>query len=380
MKYYLKLFLRNVLKLFFIFPINKNTFFFDSFDGKSQSCSPLYIFLELKKRYPEKTFIWSYKDTKPTTPEFDNVKFVKVNSIKSLIAQITSKYIIINGGLKFYIPFRKTQIIINTWHGGGAYKRINTNKTKDIIKAEEYECKHLTYFLSSSRIFTKIMAETNNYPLEKYLEIGLPRNDIFFDKISYNTAKKQVCDFYKIDPNLIIVLYAPTYRGNFKNSFINISFDSDKIKKTIKQKYNKNALILYRGHYSTISNNNTKFDLNVSNYPDMQKLLCTADILITDYSSSMWDFSLTQKPCFLYVPDLMEYTKDPGFYTDPSSWGFPICQNEEELTNAIINFDKESYIKAININHMDFGSFEKGNASSSVCNVIEGFFLCQQSQ
>lgn len=369
MKYLIKLILRFLLHFFWILPVNKEKYFFNSFDGKSQSCNPLYIYKQLKKNFPNKKYVWVYSNEIPQSKDFVDVKFVKVDSLSYIISQITAKFIIINGGINLYIPYRKRQIIINTWHGGGAYKKIDSKKTVETINAEKYECKYLTYFISSSKIFTDVMSQSKTIDKNKFLEIGMPRNDIFFNKSDYNYARIKVRNHYKIDSDILIVLYAPTYRGDFKKSYFTENLNPELIKESIKNRFGKKVYFFFRGHYSTksISHN---YDIDVSNYPDMQELLCGIDILITDYSSSIWDFSFTKKPCFLYCPDIEQYRLNPGFYTEPEEWGFPIAKNIHELIVNIVKFDENKYCNNIDENHKCFISYEKGNASELVCNLI----------
>ena len=110
--------------------------------------------------------------------------------------------------------------------------------------------------------------------------------------------------------------------------------------------------------------------LNLTDYPDMQELLCVCDALITDYSSSMWDYSLTRKPCFLYVPDLKRYIEQRGFDKDIYTWGFPICVNNEDLEYAIYSVDLFDIERKMQNHQLDLGSFEKGQATSKVVKLI----------
>ena len=84
----------------------------------------------------------------------------------------------------------------------------------------------------------------------------------------------------------------------------------------------------------------------------------------------MWDFALTQKPCFLFAPDLQQFIDERGFYTDPYSWPFSMAQNDAELTHNIINFDKTSYEVAVDKHFADFGSFENKDACQKVMEAI----------
>ena len=103
----------------------------------------------------------------------------------------------------------------------------------------------------------------------------------------------------------------------------------------------------------------------------MQELLCAADILITDYSSCMWDFSLMYKPCFIYATDIDQYKQERDFYTPMSEWPFPIATNTDELINNILNFNQEEYVEKVKQHHKALGSFEDGHACERVCKLIE---------
>ena len=110
--------------------------------------------------------------------------------------------------------------------------------------------------------------------------------------------------------------------------------------------------------------------INCTKYSDMQELLYACDAVITDYSSLMWDYSLTKKPCFLYAPDIDDYEKERGFYVPVSEWPFPISRTNEELINIINSFDETQYISAVEEHHRKMGSYEDGSASFRVMELI----------
>jgi CDP-glycerol glycerophosphotransferase len=110
--------------------------------------------------------------------------------------------------------------------------------------------------------------------------------------------------------------------------------------------------------------------IDVSDYPDMQDLLCAVDVLITDYSSSIWDFSFTHKPCFLYAPDLEEYKSNRDFYTPIEEWPFPLAKTNQELIENIKNFDSKEYIGKVNKHHKELGSYETGHATEHFCKLL----------
>ena len=110
--------------------------------------------------------------------------------------------------------------------------------------------------------------------------------------------------------------------------------------------------------------------LDLTSYPDMQELLYACDALITDYSSSMWDFSITGKPCLLYTPDLDRYIEQRGFDKDIYSWGFPVCKTNSQMYETIIGFNEKEFILLMDKHQKDLGSYEKGNATEQVVGLI----------
>ena len=102
----------------------------------------------------------------------------------------------------------------------------------------------------------------------------------------------------------------------------------------------------------------------------MQELLYTADVLFTDYSSCMWDFSLMKKPSFVFATDLNKYINDRDFFMNIYDWPFPIAKDNDELTDNILNFDNNKFNLKINKYLKELGAFEKGSATQKVTDWI----------
>jgi CDP-glycerol glycerophosphotransferase len=112
---------------------------------------------------------------------------------------------------------------------------------------------------------------------------------------------------------------------------------------------------------------------NATDYPDMQDLLQCADVLLTDYSSCMWDFSLMHKPCFLYARDIAEYRGERDFYTPIESWPFPLASDNDALERVIAEFDETAYGAAVDRHHAELGSAESGTAAQQCTDRIAAF-------
>jgi len=102
----------------------------------------------------------------------------------------------------------------------------------------------------------------------------------------------------------------------------------------------------------------------------MQELLCAADVLITDYSSSIWDFSFTGKPCFLYAPDLAQYDKERGFYTSIETWPAILAEDNDTLIKNILDFNERDFTERVRKHHDDLGSYETGQATQIIGDKI----------
>ena len=369
--------LRILLKIFYVFPIYENRIVFISSNGRQYSCNPKYIFEYIYQNYGSKfQYVWCLNNQELFPDKYTNVKIVKYLSLKHIWYVLTSKYYFDN---QFFVPFfpkRKKQIFINTWHGGGAYKKLSVNF--NFYSKERIRCmtgllkirkKQTSYIISSCKYFTDYIAIEWGLSKDCFLSTGMPRNDIFFSDSKRKNEK--IMEKFGINKKLKIILYAPTFRGNQKSpENIDFTLNIELLLKVAKDKFNNDFILLYRGHTLFVFKNIPEEIINVSKYPDMQELLCAVDILITDYSSSIWDFSFTFKPCFIYAPDLEKYKEEQGFYTPIEDWPFPLAKTNEHLADNIINFDEEKYKQAVKKHHADLGSYETGTACEQFCRAV----------
>ena len=372
MSYFIKLAVRFLLHLLYFLPVKRNRIFFSSFDGKSAGCNPFYIFTKLKNQ-KQLEFIWCLN----RKTDLENVKTVRHGSIRWILALLTSGTLITNTGFPGAVPFRKKQLLINTWHGGGAYKKVSLEdkefiKDRYAIKSELLADRNITYFISSSREFSRIMQKSKIIPEKCFLEIGMPRNDVFFEsnKELYNELRARTRKELSADEGTLLALYAPTFRGTSGEGNAPEFPDTSLLKCALSEKFKKKCLLIFRGHHTFKNLNAAGFDSDVSSLDDMQALLCAADVLITDYSSSIWDFSFTEKPCFLFAPDLSLYEEKRGFCTPPQSWGFPLAQTDGQLRECIMSFNQKDFALKMKEHHSDLGSFENGTACRKTADLI----------
>jgi CDP-glycerol glycerophosphotransferase len=384
-KYFNKIIVKIFLVVFYIFPVNKRKIIFSSFNGKRFFCNPKYIFNDIYGKFINMKYVWCLNQYNPEMSEYKDTIIVKTNTLVWTYHMMTSKVIIVNTHLPSFLPYRNDQIIINTWHGGGSYKNVGISEysssvdinwgNRDFRRMLILSSKNVTYFISSSKVFSEIMHKHLYIADNKFLPIGMPRNDILFK--NGNICANKIKEGLNIPVDTGIVIYAPTFRGSHSQSEtqIIIKLNVQKIITTLKNRNKKEFVFLFKGHPSFPNNLVCNEAMDISSYSDLQELLLIADVLITDYSSSIWDFSLMFKPCFLFAPDLDQYlTHDRGFYTPIAEWPFPLAKTNEELCNNIMNFNQEEYNAKVKKHHEDLGSYEQGTATEKVTELLQEIY------
>ena len=377
--YFIKKVIYYFLHIFWIFPIRKNRIFLLNELSFKYGDNLKYINEYLNDHF-ENTYdvIFPLYDKKEALD--NNLKYVKPFSLSYFMFLVSSSIIITNAGGVSYIPIRKKQLVINTWHGGGPYKKTGGALFHDkwYLRELKLQRKNVKYMLSSCKICTENENKAMLYENDSCLPFGMPRNDIFFNKTL--SLRKKVFDLYNIDDTIKVVLFAPTFRSNptdFTDSkkYHVSDMDYERMLDSLKQKFGGVWKLAIRLHPKL---RNVEIDvpnaLNFTNYSDMQELLYISDVVITDFSSLMWDFSFTNRPCFLYADDIDEYERERGFYMPSKHWPFPIARNNAELINNIETFDLENYQMDVANHHKECGSYERGIACESIINMIKTYF------
>ncbi len=376
LKSIIRFFVRNIAKILFIFPIKKNRILFSSRDGEDIAGNPRYIFDYLHNKYSDKLeYIWVYNGSAENKSLGTSVKIIKRHTLGLFYYMETAKVIINNYAPALGIPKRKGQFYIETWHAGGAYKKVGGESTKlKIGPRNSYRSmnSYIDLFISSSKAFTKYNIKVGYHYNGEILNSGMPRNDVFFNNDMVRQYSEKVRNYYSLYGR--IVLYAPTFRGELSDSEeLNTMFDAERLCEALEERYDQNVNVLIRCHPADKHHYNfgTRI-IDASNYPDMQELLCASDILITDYSSCMWDYALLGRPCLLYTPDIDEYIKNRGFFVPVDKWPGLVCKSMDELCNTVMNFSEKG-CAAKDENHLKYmGSYETGHATEIIsARIIE---------
>lgn len=365
-------------RIFLLLPVKKNRIIYISFSGQQYSCNPKYLYEHIKKEYPEKyECIWVFQNPEKMQHYIGSDRAVERNTFAFYYYMATSGYIINNDDFFSGYQDRRRQVFLQSWHGGGAYKKVgNITLNRNFEIKKPYFAK-IDFYISSSRKFTEVQSEAYLLPRDIFICTGMPRNTILLKDDP--GVRGKVLDFFDVDDGSRLVLHAPTFRGLLDECHQGMNLDYmesvnyERLLQALNMRFLGDWKLMIRMHHSYRGQGFPDEDndaINASDYPDMQELLATVDVLITDYSSSMWDFALTRKPAFLFAPDIDHYKAERGFFTDPESWPFPTARTNEELAQAIMNFDKDVHLKKVQRHLDDLGSYENENAARLVCDIV----------
>lgn len=251
--------------------------------------------------------------------------------LKQAVSINVSEVVIIdsfNIALNWIIKKENTKII-QLWHASGAIKKFGHH-----LQNRAYEIKPVDYVVVTSSDVKEIYAEALNTPIDRVLPLGNLRTDKLFDSEWVKRRKLELRKKYKIKTGEIIVLYAPTLENhrNTKNLYLNLEQLSNKLPTGVR--------LAYRSHPRITMTYNNQNILNISKEELIDSLIL-ADVLITDYSSIICEYSIISNKIILYFPDYEEYSRNVGFYLSYEqleSVG-TIVNDMDEIINLLDNVD-----------------------------------------
>lgn len=358
-----------VLKLFV--RIKPKQILFMSFGGQKFDDSPkaLYDTIRNDPFFKDYTLVWGFTD--PSRHD-TGCKKVRVDTLKFYITALSSKTWINNSSVSRGLDLKRKGIFeINTWHGtplkklGGDISNNQSYSHNVKIDDEVLYCSQSEY---DREIFTRLF-HTN---IENILISDLPRNDAL---LSYTPEQvKSIKQKLGIDKDKKVILYAPTFREYDRNSanacYINPPIDLEKWEEKLGGDY----VILFRAHYEVIhvlGINDSSFIKNVSAYPYLNDLMVISDMLISDYSSIYFDYSILERPMFNFSYDYEVYNEKRGLYLDLNEV-LPCNVNytEDTLIEEIMDFDRSKYCEGSKKFKERFCP-NAGNASKTVLDAVK---------
>lgn len=357
-----------------LLPLKKKTIIFESYWGKNYECNPRALYEYIDKHYPEFETIWSLKN--PLTHIEGKGKKVRMHSLKYFYYMARAKYFVNNVNFPDFYQKRKGAVELQTMHGT-PLKTLGLDAPGEIKPG-----KNMEKFLEKNRRWDYLcvpsdyvanIAEKAFAHRAKVLNSGYPRNDKLFNE---NTPERinEIKSTLGIPSDKKVIFYAPTWR--VRNKF-KLELDILRLKEQLSKEY----ILLVKFHHYVANAVNLPdeeevkgFLYDLSSYNDIRDLYLISDVLITDYSSVMFDYAILDRPMIFFTYDLEMYRDNlRGMYFDliEKAPG-PVCLTNDELIDEILNLKefRSKYGEKLDTFRKMFNQYDKGNASEQIFNVM----------
>lgn len=229
----------------------------------------------------------------------------------------TSRLVVVdNAYLPVHVaPHREGTTVVQVWHAEGALKRFGADAARPLAEPERtFLHRHYDWVVTSGEASRSAWARAFRTPMDRALPLGSPRTDFFFDAEAMAAAKARILAVHPELTGRRVILYAPTFRGRGRAKRPGTGLDAAALRAALAP----SDVLLLKGHPNLDPTlvPTAGFDVVVDPGAELNELLVVADILITDYSSAIFDAALLRRPLVLLVDDLEEYERDPGLYLD----------------------------------------------------------------
>ncbi len=356
---------------------------FVSWKGKQCGDNPLGIAAELRRRGDDREHLWVVNDWSVPVPAGGTGLLRGTREYFDALAR--SAWIVSNDDMQ--LPFRKRdgQFYLQTWHGT-LLKRVGFDITNPQFISGTAYFDHLArdvaqwdLLLSPNPFSTPLMRRAFRYEGE-IGEYGYPRNDLLC-RPDPGVVAESVRSRLGLPAGKRVVLYAPTWRdnqvyANGRRYRFDMRLDLDQAWQALGEDY----VFLIRGHHQMADDvpagMRPGFAVNVTAYPDISELYLVSDVLVTDYSSAMFDYAVTGRPMLFFTYDLAEYRDNlRGFYLDfEAEVPGPLLATSGEVCSALE--DIESVTDSYRVRYERFVSrfcpLDDGKAAARVCDRVFG--------
>lgn len=373
--------------LFYIIPFKKDIILFESSVGRNYSGNPRYIYEEMLRQSLDKKYklVWILNDTKTEIPGV--CEKIKRARFKYFYYSIIAKLWIFDSRQHIFLKKKDSTKYIQTWHGTPLKKLVLDMETLNMGGDQDlkgYQEKFLEsvelwdYLISQNEFSTETLKRAFSFKKE-VIESGYPRNDILVNKNNSSEIEK-LKDKYNIPKNKKVILYAPTWRDDYFHSNGIYKFFSDLNLGLLQNELNDEYVLLIKYHYLVKDKINWAaygdFIMPFNETIDIQELYLISDILITDYSSVMFDYSVLRRPMFFYISDFGDYRNNlRGFYFNMfEECPGPIVKNTQDLISEIkyyeINEYMDKYSDKYNMFVSKYAPWDDGNSSKRIINLV----------
>jgi CDP-ribitol ribitolphosphotransferase len=229
----------------------------------------------------------------------------------------TSRLMVVdNAYLPIHVgPHRPETQVVQVWHAEGALKRFGLDAARPPAEPERtFLHRYYDWVVTSGEASREAWSRAFRTPLDRVLPLGSPRTDFFFDHSAMAEARARILAMHPELAGRRVILYAPTFRGRGRAKRPGDAIDVARLRAAL----TAGDVLVLKTHPNLDRRlvSTAGFDVVADQQLDLNELLTAADVVITDYSSSIFDIALLRRRLVLLVGDLAAYEQDPGLYVD----------------------------------------------------------------
>jgi CDP-ribitol ribitolphosphotransferase len=225
-------------------------------------------------------------------------------------------FIVDNAYLPVHVaPHRRETTVVQLWHAVGTLKRFGVDTSTPLAEPERtFLHRYYDYLVVPAEAARGPWSAALRTPVERALALGAPRTDFFFDDEAMRATRERLLAAHPALVGRTVVLYAPTFRGRGREKHAGGGLDAVRLRAALQTDH---ALVLKtHPNLDPAATPREGYDVVAPPASEMNDWLALADIFVTDYSSSIFEWALLRRPLVLFVPDLADYEADPGLYLD----------------------------------------------------------------
>jgi CDP-glycerol glycerophosphotransferase (TagB/SpsB family) len=348
-----------------------NAAYFESWVGKSAYDQTRAVHDEVLRRRPDLTRYWGVADSAVEVP--DGTVPVLIHTAEWWRVLATSRLLVTNCWMSGAFRRRSYQRVQQTWHGT-PYKamgldRIGRGERPGYATKIKREVGQWSQLIVQNQYSAEIFAAAYGFE-NQVLEIGYPRNDVLARPVEA-ARLADLRTLLGLRPGELVILYLPTWREDDKIVYRGLGFDR------LLNALGGNARLLVRGHTNTVRHDSTLEHaglIDVTLYPDVNDLYLASDVLITDYSSAMFDYSVTGKPLIFFAPDLDHYTGElrGAYFSLPDLAPGPVLQTTDQVIDALRDLPEvnSSYAARYDAWRAMFNYLDDGHAAERAADAL----------
>lgn len=355
------------------FPIKKKTMVFASFGGRRFDDSPKAVYDEIcnRKEFEDWELVWVF--TEPEKHRVPQGTKVKIDTLSFFKTVLSSGVWVCNTGLDRGLGIcKKGTLAVETWHGTPLKKILIDENSKGVAnRTLRKKTDDRTIRCAQSEYDREIFQRVFGASKESFLMCDLPRNDklLQYTPDEIELIKKQL----GIPEGKKVLLYMPTYREYMTDEHDACYFESPMDLKKWEEQLGDEYVLLFRAHYAVSKVMNIQendFIKDVSVYPTLNDLYIVSDVLLSDYSSSYFDFSILGRPMLCYAYDREEYEEKRGLYLNlDETLPCPVDTKEDEILERIKTLDYKEYSEKTKVFCKRFAP-NAGRATKAVVDTI----------